>query len=66
MTDGDRAECKEIARQIIKEVLTEHIQMCPYGLFLAKGKAFFIGICIGSGALGSGVSLAIAKALNAI
>jgi hypothetical protein len=26
LTDGDKAECKEIARIIVKEVIVEHIK----------------------------------------
>jgi len=64
LNDGDKAECKEIAREIIKEVLKEHIVMCPHGMLIARGKAFIIGLCIGSGACGGGIALAIAKAVS--
>ena len=53
LTDGDKAECKEIAREIIKEVLAIHIVSCPHGIKMIKERAVLVGICIGSG-LGSG------------
>lgn len=54
LTEGDKAECKEIAREIIKEVLLNHVAACPHGLFLMKKRAALIGMCIGVG-IGSGV-----------
>lgn len=54
LTEGDKAECKEIARVIVKEVLVEHVAACPHGLLLMRKKAVFIGICIGV-SIGSGV-----------
>ena len=47
LNDGDKAECKEIAREIVKEVLVEHVKMCPHGQFLRMAKARLIGIVIG-------------------
>ena len=55
LTDGDKAECKEIARVIIKEVLEQHILACPWGRKLIVGKARFIGVVVGV-AIGSGVA----------
>ena len=54
LSEGDKAECKEIAREIIKEVLQNHIASCPHGLLLAKNKALLFGLAVGLG-LGSGV-----------
>ena len=64
LSAGDIAECKEIAREIIKEVLIEHIKGCPYGMLIQRGKAFLIGICIGSGCAGGGLALAISQLLT--
>lgn len=47
LNDGDKAECKEIAREIVKEVLVEHVKLCPHGQLLRVAKAKLIGILIG-------------------
>ena len=54
LTSGDKAECKEIARSIIKEVMEGHIRSCPHGQLLARSKAWIIGVGLGIG-LGGGV-----------
>ena len=54
LDEGDKNTCKEIAREIVKEVLVEHTKLCPHGLELTAIKAKFIGICIGVG-IGSGI-----------
>lgn len=41
------AECKEIARDIIKEVLAEHINSCPHHQAYLVSKARAIGVMIG-------------------
>ena len=61
MTHEDTLECREIARAIVKEVLTEHIINCPCGITLAKQKAFLVGLCVGSGFAGGGLALAAAR-----
>jgi hypothetical protein len=61
LTDGDKAECKEIARIIVKEVIVEHILSCPHGKTLLASKMLMIGISIGSGFAGGGLALALAK-----
>lgn len=65
LTDGDKAECKEIAREIIKEVLIEHVAGCPHGIKIVKNKMFLVGMMlgvgVGSGAIGGGVVIAITK-----
>jgi len=66
LTDGDKAECKELARLIIKEVILEHIMSCPHGqkILVSKGVVFGICICCGvSGVLGGGLGLALAKSI---
>ena len=61
LTEGDKAECKEIARQIIQEVLTVHIQICPHGKTILTSKWLLIGVLVGSGASGGTLALAIMK-----
>lgn len=61
MTHGEKAEYKEIAREIIKEVLSEHIKSCPHGKSLLASKMFMAGVCIGSGFAGGGLALGVAK-----
>lgn len=59
LTPGDKAECKEIAREIVKEVLMEHIQACPHGRSLLIAKWTLVGACFAS-ALGGGTFATIA------
>ena len=61
LNDGDKAECKEIAREIIKEVMAEHVASCPHGQSLSVLKAKFVGICIGVGVGSSGLAAMIMK-----
>jgi len=63
LTAGDKAECKQIAREIIKEVLVEHIAGCPHGKTILASKMFLTGICVGSGFAGGGLALGLAKVL---
>jgi len=49
LNDGDKAECKEIAREIIREVLVMHIEACPHGRTILASKMLLIGMCVGSG-----------------
>jgi hypothetical protein len=58
LTHGDKAECKEIARVIVKEVITEHIKSCPHGKAMLANKWLVIGIGLVSG-LGSGGLVAV-------
>ncbi len=55
LTAGDKAECKEIAREIIKEVLQEHIGTCPHHAAFELSKAKVLGIMVGV-ILASGVT----------
>jgi len=64
LSDGDKAECKEIAREIIKEVLREHIQSCPHGKTLLASKMLLIGACMGSGLTSAGVIYGLIKAIG--
>ena len=66
LTEGDKAICMEMAREIIKEVLTEHVKSCPHGIMIQKSKALIFGICLGSGFAGGGLCLAVAKIITVI
>jgi hydrogenase maturation factor HypE len=66
LTDGDKAECKEIARAIITEVLIGHTESCPYGKVLAKGKSMLMGIGIGIGLVGAGTGIGFFAVLQKI
>lgn len=61
LSDGDKAEIKEMAREIVKEVLTEHVQMCPHGQTLNILKAKFVGICVGVGVGSSGLAAVVMR-----
>ena len=61
LSEGDKDTCREIAREIITEVIKYHIESCPHGKTLMASKWFLVGICIGSGLAGGGVALALAK-----
>lgn len=63
LDNGDKAVCMQIAREIVKEVLTEHVAMCPHGKKITAFKAILIGVAIGSGAAGGGAAIALLKAL---
>ena len=58
LTEGDKAQIVEIAREIVKEVLSEHIDSCPHGIKLGKWWMFIVGACLGSG-LGGGTIVGI-------
>ena len=55
LNDGDIAECKEIARVIVKEVLIEHIANCPHHQAFLISKAKILGIMFGA-VIASGAS----------
>ncbi len=61
LTAQDKIECKEIAREIVQEVLKIHVQTCPYGRSLLKFTCIAAGITIGSGIAGGGFVLTIIK-----
>lgn len=54
LTEGDKAICMEIAREIIEKSMELHIKTCPVGFSIAKKKALLYGTCIGLG-LGGGL-----------
>ena len=61
LSDGDKAEIKEMAREIVKEVLSEHIQACPHGQSLNLLRAKFMGICVGVGVGSSGLAAVVMR-----
>jgi len=63
LSAGDIASCKEIAREIVKEVLVEHIASCPHGRTLLASKMFLTGMCVGSGFAGGSLALGLARIL---
>ena len=64
LTDGDKAEIKEMAREIVKEVLIEHVTACPHGARMTRLLFLAVGVGLGSG-IGSGtVVMFIAKAFG--
>ena len=52
LTEGDKAICAEMAREIINQVIEFHVQACPHGKKITNLKFMLIGICVGSGVLG--------------
>jgi len=64
LSDGDKAECKEIARAIIKEVLIEHIASCPHGRTILASKMLLVGMCIGSGLASGGTVYALVQFIS--
>lgn len=65
MTPGEKAEVKEMAREIVKEVLAEHVAACPHGQKLMRMNAAAIGIGVGSGLGSSGLLFAVLKIFGA-
>lgn len=65
LSEGDKAVCMEIAREIIKEAIKEHISQCPHGISFNMSKrhiaAFIIGCMLGSGIIAGGTGVAIAR-----
>ena len=61
LSKGDKALCQEYAREIIQEVLIEHIKSCPIGRSLIKFTFLSVGIAIGSGLASGGIVIAAAK-----
>ena len=70
LTDGDKAECKEIARVIVQEVLVVHTRTCPHHAAFELTKAKIVGIMIGvifaSGITSSAMAAIIMKIFPAI
>ena len=66
LTDGDKAECKEIAREIVKEVMTVHIASCPHGQLMRASKSWLVGCAAGIGVGSGGLVLGIAHIVGEI
>jgi hypothetical protein len=70
LTEGDKAICAEMTRQIVDEVVKEvmrvHMESCPHGRLIARSKVFFIGAFLGSGLASSGIVLTVLKVLGAV
>lgn len=60
LTEGDKAICMEMAREIIKEVISEHQKTCPHAVHWKMIAAVFLGAVFGSG-LVNGIGPVIAK-----
>lgn len=65
LSEGDKAECKELAREIVKEALVEHMKACPHGQSLNVLKAKIFGVCIGVGLASGGTVFGLAKLFGA-
>ena len=67
MTQQDKIECKEIAREIIKEVILEHVSTCPHHQAFLVSKARLVGLITGviaaSGISSGAVTTVILKLL---
>lgn len=63
LSEGDKNTCKEIAREIVQEVLIWHTASCPHGQSILASKMLLIGMCIGSGLASGGVVFALTKFL---
>lgn len=61
LSDGDKAECKEIARQIVKEVMVEHVSTCPHAVMLKVLMARMVGIGLGIGIASGGTMFGLGK-----
>ena len=64
LTEGDKAICRDIAREIVQEVLAIHVSTCPHGRTMFKMIWMSIGIAVGSGIAGGSVAVAVIKALG--
>lgn len=64
LSQGEKAECKEIAREIIQEVLAGHIASCPHGIKIIKWEARFVGIVIGVSFVGGASALGLAQVIT--
>ena len=62
LSEGDKNTCKEIGREIMKEVMEIHIASCPHGIRMGKAWMFIVGACLGSGVGGGTIVGIILKA----
>ncbi len=51
---------KDLAYEVNKLVVSEHIKTCPHGVNLKVRKAFIVGVCIGTGIAAGGAGGAVA------
>ena len=61
LSEGDKAEYKEIAREIVQEVLKIHVQICPHGRTMFRMFWASVGIAVGSGVASGSLIMAIIK-----
>ena len=45
---------REVAKEIITEVMMAHVASCPHGMAVSKAKFTLIGLCLGASAAGGG------------
>lgn len=45
---------REVAGEIIKDVIIAHVSSCPHGKLLVKAKWTIIGLCVGASFAGGG------------
>lgn len=45
---------REVAGEIIKDVIIAHTNSCPHGKIITKAKWTIVGLCLGSAAAGGG------------
>jgi len=64
LSEGDKNTCRELAREIIKEVLILHIAACPHGKSILASKMLLVGMCIGSGVASGGVVFGLVKLIS--
>jgi len=61
-----QAVIEQIAAKVTQQVIEQHIQCCPHGRLLLKGRSLLVGLCIGSGVAGGGVSALVLKVLTGV
>jgi len=62
MLDQDqRRECREIAREIIKEAMLEHLSLCPTSTDLKILQAKIVGVAIGCSVAGASTVFGLAR-----
>ena len=62
LTDGQLAECRQVAREIVKEVLELHVASCPHhqAYLISKARVFgmFLGV-IAASSVSNGVVMTV-------
>jgi hypothetical protein len=58
LTNGEKAyiheSAREVAGEIIRDVMVAHVDSCPHGKMVVKAKWTVVGLCLGSAAAGGG------------